>query len=274
MTATILCRFAEFLKAIPDPRSRQGVSHPPVKQHCRASSPSSCLVSSHACIARIVRWSAIYWTQLKEPLLGFKSDAPPDETTISRVLAKLPLEHLRQGLIAFYQLALANEHSLTAAVDGKTNKQILDKNGDVLQMRNVFVHDSKITLLQVLQEHHLDYVFQIKENQKTLMMSSRRPLRTRTRSRRKRRAFQKKGVRETRKIWLDSDNAEWAASFDVKNCLHLIKDRWRDEDKHYLSMPGLSEKFTCLLSRSLNVLRFLRKGKEPLTAVSARVRTT
>jgi hypothetical protein len=82
--------------------------------------------------------------------------------------------------------------------------------------------DANRPLLQVLQEHHLDYVFQIKENQK------------------------------------DLDD--------------VVKTTFADEDKHYLSMPGLSEKFTCLLSRSLNVLRFLRKDKEPLTAVAARVR--
>ena len=60
--------------------------------------------------------------------------------------------------------------------------------------------------------------------------------------------------------------------WSVENSLHLVKDRWRDEDKHYLSMPGLGERFTCLLNRAVNVAGLLKKGKEPLTAVYAMVR--
>jgi hypothetical protein len=60
--------------------------------------------------------------------------------------------------------------------------------------------------------------------------------------------------------------------WSIENGLHLVKDRWRDEDKHYLAMPGLGERFTCLLNRAVSVLGLLKKGKEPLTAVSALVR--
>jgi len=58
----------------------------------------------------------------------------------------------------------------------------------------------------------------------------------------------------------------------IENGLHFVKDRWRDEDRHYLSMSGLGERFTCLLNRAVSVLGLLRRDKEPLTAVAARVR--
>jgi hypothetical protein len=51
--------------------------------------------------------------------------------------------------------------------------------------------------------------------------------------------------------------------------LHFVKDRWRDEDRHVLSMRGLGERFTCMLNRAVGVLGLLKRGKEPLTAVAA-----
>jgi hypothetical protein len=60
--------------------------------------------------------------------------------------------------------------------------------------------------------------------------------------------------------------------WSIESSLHMVKDRWRDEDKHYLSMPGLGERFTCLLNRAVSIGGLLKKGKEPLTAVSALVR--
>ena len=60
--------------------------------------------------------------------------------------------------------------------------------------------------------------------------------------------------------------------WQIENSLHMVKDRWRDEDKHYLSMPGLGERFTCLLNRAVSIACLLKKGTEPLTAVAALVR--
>jgi hypothetical protein len=60
--------------------------------------------------------------------------------------------------------------------------------------------------------------------------------------------------------------------WSIENSLHFVKARWRDEDRHYLSMPGLGERFTCLLNRAVSVGGLLKKGKEPLTAVAAWVR--
>jgi hypothetical protein len=58
----------------------------------------------------------------------------------------------------------------------------------------------------------------------------------------------------------------------IENGLHLVKDRWRDEDKHYLAMPGLGERFTCLLNRAVSIAGLLKKGEEPLTEIYATVR--
>ena len=60
--------------------------------------------------------------------------------------------------------------------------------------------------------------------------------------------------------------------WSIENGLHFMKDRWRDEDRHYLSIPGLGERFTCLLNRAVSIAGLLKKGKEPLTAVYALVR--
>jgi len=60
--------------------------------------------------------------------------------------------------------------------------------------------------------------------------------------------------------------------WSIENSLHFVKDRWRDEDRHYLSMPGLGERFTCLLNRAVSIAGLLKRGKEPLTEVAARVR--
>jgi hypothetical protein len=114
-----------------------------------------------------------------------------------------------QEAFAVFLSQLLDDTPLTAAVDGKTSKQMLDEDGEVLQMLNVFVHGIKVVLcewsikgdktnepgclklhlgellaqfpnlkiltgdaifagrplLEVLKEHGVDYVFQVKDNQ-------------------------------------------------------------------------------------------------------------
>jgi len=50
--------------------------------------------------------------------------------------------------------------------------------------------------------------------------------------------------------------------WQVENCLHLVKDRWWDEDKHYLKRPGLGVVFAMLTNAALSVLQLLRKKCE------------
>ena len=92
----------------------------------------------------------------------------------------------------------------------------------------------------------------------------------------------KAGVKPEVRYFVSSlDMSEWKPEdvlalirghWSIENSLHLVKDRWRDDDKHYLSMPGLGERFTCLLNRAVSIGGLLKKGKEPLTAVAALVR--
>ena len=51
-----------------------------------------------------------------------------------------------QEAFAAFLAQLLREQPLTAAVDGKIAKQILDEEGQVLSMLNVFVHKMKIVL--------------------------------------------------------------------------------------------------------------------------------
>jgi hypothetical protein len=43
--------------------------------------------------------------------------------------------------------------------------------------------------------------------------------------------------------------------WQVENCLHFIKDRWWDEDRHYLRRPGLAERLAALTDAALTALR-------------------
>lgn len=52
--------------------------------------------------------------------------------------------------------------------------------------------------------------------------------------------------------------------WQVENCLHFVKDRWWDEDRHYLKQPGLGDAFAELTNAALSLLRFLQKTGESL----------
>ena len=55
--------------------------------------------------------------------------------------------------------------------------------------------------------------------------------------------------------------------WSVENSLHFLKDRWWDEDRHYLSRPGLAERWAVLTNAALAVLRVTRiDPKQPLRA--------
>jgi hypothetical protein len=109
----------DALQRIPDPRSKQGVSHPFIGILVLVILG---LTARQIYMTHIVEWAKHYWHELKEPL-GFKSDQPPDATTISRTLARVSLRDFQQALAAFFQCLLAEQKNLTVAVDGKTSKQ-------------------------------------------------------------------------------------------------------------------------------------------------------
>ena len=56
--------------------------------------------------------------------------------------------------------------------------------------------------------------------------------------------------------------------WQVENCLHFVKDRWWDEDRHYTKRPGLAEVFASLTNAALSVLRLIHATVEPLRATA------
>ena len=61
------------------------------------------------------------------------------------------------------------------------------------------------------------------------------------------------------------DLGGWARGhWQVENCLHFVKDRWWDEDRHYSSRPGLAERLAGLLNAALTVLRVATPFDEAL----------
>jgi hypothetical protein len=56
--------------------------------------------------------------------------------------------------------------------------------------------------------------------------------------------------------------------WQVEYCLHFVKDRWWDEDRHYTKRPGLAESFASLTSAALSVLRLIHLLALPLRATA------
>jgi hypothetical protein len=128
-----------------DPRDPRGVRH---DYHGVLILVFLGLLARLPYISHIQRWSQRYWRILKEPL-GFTRKKPPVDTTLSRILAKVPLQELQDAFAEFLNALLSEEHDgLVASVDGKTAKQSRDKNGDPIHLLNVFVHHVKVTLNQ------------------------------------------------------------------------------------------------------------------------------
>lgn len=59
--------------------------------------------------------------------------------------------------------------------------------------------------------------------------------------------------------------------WQVENCLHFIKDRWWDEDRHYTKRPGLAEAFASLTNAALSVLRLIHPPGQPLRATAEKI---
>jgi hypothetical protein len=66
---------------------------------------------------------------------------------------------------------------------------------------------------------------------------------------------------------LDTIRGHW----QVENCLHFVKDRWWDEDRHYTKRPGLAEAFASLTNAALAVLRLIHSPGKPLRATAERI---
>ena len=138
---TNLTHLSQVFSQITDPRSKHGTYQPSAGILALTFLG---LLAGQNYFTHICRWAKNHWKILKEPL-GFKTKKPPDRTTISRLLAQISLTEIQEAFSTFLS-QLLQETSLTAAVDGKVSKQILDEDGEVLQMLNVFVHKMKVVL--------------------------------------------------------------------------------------------------------------------------------
>ena len=140
-----LTHLVQVFGQITDPRSKKGTYQP-----CSGILALTFLglLAGQNYFTHICGWAKDHWKTLKKPL-GFNTKKPPDRTTLSRLLAKISLEELQEAFAVFLS-QLLQDKPLTAAVDGKTAKQILDEDGEVLHMLNVFVHDIKVGLLLII----------------------------------------------------------------------------------------------------------------------------
>ena len=144
MSIRSLNTLAKALKSVPDPRSRQGISHP---FNGLLALVLVGLTARQIYMCHIVEWAKNHWQELKEPF-KFKSEKPPSDTTISRALAKLKIKDFQKAMMEFFQFLLAEQSNLTVAVDGKTSKQFHQADGEAIHMLNLFVHDFNLVIAQ------------------------------------------------------------------------------------------------------------------------------
>ena len=144
MNETTLQSLCAAIESLPDPRSKQGVSHP---YHGMLALVILGLIAGMPYVAQIRRWAKRHWVNLKDSL-HFKTDTPPVDTTLFRALAKTSVGDLQKAFAGFLNTILSEKHeSLVAAVDGKIAKQMKDDKGDPLLMLNIFAHNVKISLI-------------------------------------------------------------------------------------------------------------------------------
>lgn len=134
----------EAFSSLEDPRKRRGIRHP---------FSSIVVLTLLGMLARIremevlVRWAAVHWDELREPL-GFDREEPPCATTISRTLAKCKVADFQKALNHWLQSQVSSTSSEgVLAVDGKTSKQGEDGEGP-LHMLNAMVHDLRVVVGQ------------------------------------------------------------------------------------------------------------------------------
>jgi hypothetical protein len=146
--------FVQCLKKVSDPRSKQGQSH---RFLTILAIVVLGLLSNLGTLAEIQRWAEQQHPKLKT-FLRFrkltkkekksgkgKEKVVPHAITLARVLKKLSLEDLQKAFAEFLN-AILQETTLVGAVDGKTAKQMKDKNGDPIHMLNVFAQTYKLHL--------------------------------------------------------------------------------------------------------------------------------
>ena len=106
MSADSLSALAAAVASLPDPRSKQGISHP---YHGMLVLVLLGLIAQVSYIARIRRWAKRHWHTLRAPL-HFKRDQPPAAATLSRALAKTSVADFQKAFGEFLKLILSDDH--------------------------------------------------------------------------------------------------------------------------------------------------------------------
>jgi predicted transposase YbfD/YdcC len=59
--------------------------------------------------------------------------------------------------------------------------------------------------------------------------------------------------------------------WQIENCLHFVKDRWWDEDRHWTKRPGLAAVFAALTNAAISTLRMLPNPEPILRAETEKI---
>jgi hypothetical protein len=140
-----LAHFVHCLNKVPDPRSKQGTSHP---FRTILALVFLGLLGNITTLAEIERWTTLHFTQLKK-FLRFKRNKGqyhvPHAITFARILRKLSLDDLQNAFAEFLN-GILQDTTLVGAVDGKAAKQMKDVDGNPIRMLNVFAQHLKLHL--------------------------------------------------------------------------------------------------------------------------------
>jgi hypothetical protein len=143
LVTSTLTQLAGVFAKVSDPRKARGVRHPFQSMMALVFLGLLARITE---MAVLVRWAAVHWDELQEPL-GFTRKQPPCDTTISRSLARLSLAEFREAFSGWLQAALTDcPTRWVAAVDGKTCCQGHAADGSPVQMLNVFLQEMKLAL--------------------------------------------------------------------------------------------------------------------------------
>lgn len=145
MVGPVLAQLGAVFSQVTDPRKARGVRHP---FQGIVALVFLGLLARITEMAVLIRWAAVHWEELQEPL-GFTRKRPPCDTTVSRALAKVSLIEFRQAFAVWLKSALGDHGApWVAAIDGKTCRQGLAAEGSPVHMLNVFLQQAKVTLDQ------------------------------------------------------------------------------------------------------------------------------
>lgn len=140
----------ECLATIPDPRKPRGIRHPFVGMLVIALLG---LIARQVDLAAIIDHCAQHWPTLG-PRLGFRPwFGIPHQTTLSRLLARVPPTDI-QSAYQRWVAQLVADLPLVAAVDGKYPHQSRDGQGLPFGVLTVFAHDLKLCLAQWIVSDH------------------------------------------------------------------------------------------------------------------------